>query len=1041
MASKKILKHGVPVRFGTYDTPPDNPENGMIYYDMAAGFFKVYENGSWQSLSSRNYAKSILAGFDIKGTCKAASVGNVEIAGGNVVFSKIGTGGVAGGGALWVAGLGDYERFQFTVPSGQTWTVGKITPYLRRNTNNYPSWPDTYLRIWTQSSGGSLLATSQAVPGLTLPATNPETQPIDYVFATPIVLTAGTYYFQVWEPTGAGGGDKYYYAYTSYWNANRTNYGINYVVYGAEPPSTIDGVSLTNGDRILLKNQTVASQNGIYVYSSSTLSRSADFSDGDMVNGGEFIFVTSGTENAASAFICTNSSSATIGTTAITFTTFTTPARTMQQHYAVGGQITTSGGKNVIVAGTEKLQIEAAGGLEITNFLSAGQTLVPTASVSGSANVGTGKLVIGSDGNITKLNNVTTSFPSSASMANYALANNGSGTLRFSTLAVSNLNDVTLTSISSGDLLRYSSKWLNSRAASFTGGEPAYLSSTGSPYFNLLNYSAGDYYPETYTHIGFKAPSTSIRKVTFQLLSGVYVSWRLFAAQQEGPSGNYFATGSVLATTGSVLPYQVSNRPHELLDVVFTFNPPVQVTKDAWYALVPSYTAGGSMRISQENNSPYITLGAKAVPGTYTNYNQDPYIIIEGGAESSSNLEVMTDASGFLGTTFLQNNLNLGNNIISGISTPSVSTDLATKAYVDAFSLQDLYNQDPDGSGVTITTTSTDGALIVAGTEKMQITASSGVSVVGELAADSMSAGNIIVGNASMSVSAAGNLAKIGGVSYSFPASQAAGDNYLMVNDGSGNLSWANFNFDQMSDTIVTDVSDFQMIRYDGTNFVNVNTVLSGGADQILRTDVSGHLASEALQYPIDFVGNTLTGVGMAVGSSDMVSKAYADANAIDTGINTINLNSAYHYGPVLTTNSTEGFLEITGSESLKVSASFALADSSDDTKFSKVFYKHGITLAANMTSAILNDLTFSSALYQGCVIEYRMKDNVSGDSRVGTLMLSTDGASTSISDTFAETAPMGVTWAATMAENDVQVLYTTNTSAKTLSAKIKFFA
>jgi hypothetical protein len=35
----------------------------------------------------------------------------------------------------------------------------------------------------------------------------------------------------------------------------------------------------------------------------------------------------------------------------------------------------------------------------------------------------------------------------------------------------------------------------------------------------------------------------------------------------------------------------------------------------------------------------------------------------------------------------------------------------------------------------------------------------------------------------------------------------------------------------------------------------------------------------------------------------------------------------------------------------------------------------------------------------------------------------------------------MGVTWAATMAENDVQVLYTTNSSSKILSAKIKLFA
>jgi hypothetical protein len=137
----------------------------------------------------------------------------------------------------------------------------------------------------------------------------------------------------------------------------------------------------------------------------------------------------------SSVFICTNSSQATIGTTPITFTQYTSPARSLQQHYSVGGQITTSGGRDVIVAGTEKLQIEAAGGLQITNFLSAGQTLVPTASVSGSANVGAGKLVIGSDGNISKIRNVTSIFPTSASQANYALTNNGAGTLSFANLA------------------------------------------------------------------------------------------------------------------------------------------------------------------------------------------------------------------------------------------------------------------------------------------------------------------------------------------------------------------------------------------------------------------------------------------------------------------------------------------------------------------------------------------------------------------------------------------------------------------------------
>jgi hypothetical protein len=133
-------------------------------------------------------------------------------------------------------------------------------------------------------------------------------------------------------------------------------------------------------------------------------------------------------------------------------------------------------------------------------------------------------------------------------------------------------------------------------------------------------------------------------------------------------------------------------------------------------------------------------------------------------SEPSAAIDVIqTTASGFLDKSFLYN-VNLGNNIISGISSTAVSTDLANKAYVDSVKFQDLYNQDPDGSNVTITTNSIDGALVIEGTEKLQVTASSGVYVSNALTAgSSLSAGSLVAGNASMSVSAAGNLTKISG--------------------------------------------------------------------------------------------------------------------------------------------------------------------------------------------------------------------------------------------------------------------------------------
>jgi phage-related tail fiber protein len=44
----------------------------------------------------------------------------------------------------------------------------------------------------------------------------------------------------------------------------------------ASPPTSVDGYTLQDGDRVLVKDQTDATQNGIYVYSAGTLTRATD---------------------------------------------------------------------------------------------------------------------------------------------------------------------------------------------------------------------------------------------------------------------------------------------------------------------------------------------------------------------------------------------------------------------------------------------------------------------------------------------------------------------------------------------------------------------------------------------------------------------------------------------------------------------------------------------------------------------------------------------------------------------------------------------
>ena len=84
---------------------------------------------------------------------------------------------------------------------------------------------------------------------------------------------------------------------------------------------TLDGVSLSTNDRVLVKDQSTASQNGIYVVGSSP-ARAADLATGSNA-AGFFTFVEQGTVNADNGFVCTSDSgSAVVGTNNLTIAQF-----------------------------------------------------------------------------------------------------------------------------------------------------------------------------------------------------------------------------------------------------------------------------------------------------------------------------------------------------------------------------------------------------------------------------------------------------------------------------------------------------------------------------------------------------------------------------------------------------------------------------------------------------------------------------------------------------------------------------------------------
>lgn len=90
-----------------------------------------------------------------------------------------------------------------------------------------------------------------------------------------------------------------------------------------EAGDVIDGVTLVAGDRVLVKNQNTASENGIYVVQASGAAvRATDFDQPAEVDGGDFIFVTGGTVNDNTGWVQTSTGVTTIGTDPIYFTQF-----------------------------------------------------------------------------------------------------------------------------------------------------------------------------------------------------------------------------------------------------------------------------------------------------------------------------------------------------------------------------------------------------------------------------------------------------------------------------------------------------------------------------------------------------------------------------------------------------------------------------------------------------------------------------------------------------------------------------------------------
>jgi hypothetical protein len=86
---------------------------------------------------------------------------------------------------------------------------------------------------------------------------------------------------------------------------------------GIEPTDVADGVTLAEGDRILLAGQTAAADNGLYALGAQGVTRAGGADS--VYSAGKFVRVTEGTDGAGTIWTLTTTGAITVGSTALTF--------------------------------------------------------------------------------------------------------------------------------------------------------------------------------------------------------------------------------------------------------------------------------------------------------------------------------------------------------------------------------------------------------------------------------------------------------------------------------------------------------------------------------------------------------------------------------------------------------------------------------------------------------------------------------------------------------------------------------------------------
>lgn len=200
---------------------------------------------------------------------------------------------------------------------------------------------------------------------------------------------------------------------------------------------TIDGVTVTSGQRVLVKDQSTPANNGIYVASASAWSRSTDADTWSELVGAS-VFVSSGSLNANTSWVTNIASSGTLGVTPVTFVQFGAASS-----YTAGTGLTLAGNQFSLTSPVSA----ALGGTGISGSI----TGIPYANASSAMTLATGAQLgyqlagTGTTGQFLKSNaSSAPSWSSDAVLNSIVLNGAASGSITFSAPSAAGSQSYTL---------------------------------------------------------------------------------------------------------------------------------------------------------------------------------------------------------------------------------------------------------------------------------------------------------------------------------------------------------------------------------------------------------------------------------------------------------------------------------------------------------------------------------------------------------------------------------------------------------------------